>query len=311
MKLSIILPVYNGEKYIEKCLDSILQNDNRDYELIIVNDGSNDNSRKIIEKRLDERIKLYNNKNHGVSYSRNYGILRASGDYIMFVDADDYLSYDWHCKVINKLKDKDWYIFSNENISINKNILERQICGVNNDGIILAGPFSKVYKRKLIIENNIKFNEKIINGEDMLFNLNYLKKCNSIFKVEESFYKYRVNVGSATKSFNEKIINSDKEFQLELQKVTDDVIIINSSGCNGLFTIIDRICYVKKFDEAKEFFSKIDIEFYKKYDLNYLNKAKKNIIKLLINRKEFIIFCLIKIKHFIMRKIRKEYVKDI
>ena len=222
MKLSIIIPVYNGEKYIGPCLSSILDNDYFDYELIIINDGSTDNSKKIIENIADNRIKLFNNRNYGVSYSRNYGIEKASGKYIMFVDADDFLDTQWHSKVLCQLKNDDIYIFSNKNVSDNKKILSRQIVGVNGDGIMIAAPFSKIYKKSLLQEKNIRFNEKIINGEDMLFNLKSIKECNTLKIINLSFYKYRINFGSATKSFNEQILESDKEFQWELKGLTND-----------------------------------------------------------------------------------------
>lgn len=311
MKLSVVIPVYNCERYIENCLNSILVNNDDDYELIIVNDGSNDNTREIIENISDRRIKLYNNENHGVSYSRNFGLTKSSGEYVMFVDADDYLSNDWHEKVFNNLKNYDLFIFSNDNISNDRNILARQVSGVNNDGIIIAAPFSKIYKRDVIKKYDIKFNEKIINGEDMLFNLEYIKKCKSILNVKGSFYRYRINFGSATKSFNNKILDSDKCFQLELRNITDDEVIINSSGANGLFTIIDRLCYVTKFSDAKKIFNQIDMEFYQDYDLKYLNKSKEIIIKLATKKMMLVVYWLFKIKHFIIKKIRKEYIKEI
>lgn len=310
MRLSIIIPVYNGEKYVLNCLESILSNNSDDFEVIVINDGSNDRTKQIIESISDNRIKLFNNNNHGVSYSRNYGLRKASGEYIMFVDVDDLLCENWNNIVLKNIKG-DFSIFSNNNLSTTKSILIRQICGVNNDGIILAAPFSKIYKNSLIRNHNIKFEEDIINGEDMLFNLKYIRIVDKINIVNKSFYKYRVNFGSATKSFNEKILQSDILFHKELDKIIEDNYIKNILGCNGLFTIIDRISYVKKYKEAKKWFDKIDLKFYDKYSNENLIKFERNIIDRAKRNNNYLNFIILKIKHFVISKIRKEYFKEI
>ena len=86
--LSIIIPVYNGEKYIKRCLDSIFTQSFENYEVIIVNDGSTDNTKNILDELKNDKLKIYNNENHGVSYSRNFGIEHSIGEYIMFVDVE-------------------------------------------------------------------------------------------------------------------------------------------------------------------------------------------------------------------------------
>lgn len=310
MKLSIIIPVYNGEKYINDCLKTILDNNSNDFEVIVVNDGSKDKTKEIIEEINDKRIKLYNNENHGVSYSRNFGLKKASGEYIMFVDADDLLCNNWNEIVIDNIKG-DFSIFSKENLSSKKIVLIKQICGVNNDGIIIAGPVSKVYKRELINNYKIEFNEDIINGEDMLFNLNFVKVAKNINIIKQSFYKYRINFGSATKSFNEKILQSDILFHQELKKINNDNNIKNILGCNGLFTIVDRISYVKKYSEAKKWFDKIDLKFYSNYSSENLGKFEKRIIKRALKNKNYLNYVILRAKHFIISKIRKEYFKEI
>ena len=88
--ISVIIPVYNGEKYIKRCVDSILSQSYDNYEIIIINDGSSDKTLSVLrEYRAYSNISIYNNRNHGVSYSRNYGMRHSNGDYIIFVDADD------------------------------------------------------------------------------------------------------------------------------------------------------------------------------------------------------------------------------
>ena len=95
MKLSIVIPVYNAERYIEECLASILPEMNEGMELLLIDDGSTDSSYQLIQKYKSENIRVFHHENQGVSYTRNVGIMEARGDYIQFVDADDRLSQGW------------------------------------------------------------------------------------------------------------------------------------------------------------------------------------------------------------------------
>ena len=116
MKLSIIIPTYNSATYIKQCLDSIYKNALNiidSFEVIVVNDGSTDNTSDILNQYQFQNLKIYTNSNHGVSYSRNYGIGKASGKYIMFVDSDDLLIENWF-NIINKYLDNniDFLLFT-------------------------------------------------------------------------------------------------------------------------------------------------------------------------------------------------------
>ena len=124
-EISIIIPIYNGEKFIKKCLDSILANYNKNYEVIIINDGSTDGTREILNNYKEENIKIINNNNNGVSFSRNLGIKLATGKYIMFVDIDDYLSSNWYEIIKEEIQKSDIEvgIFSKNDISCEKNII--------------------------------------------------------------------------------------------------------------------------------------------------------------------------------------------
>lgn len=104
-KISIIVPVYNTEKYLKKCLDSLINQTFKDIEIVIINDGSTDNSEKIIkeyEQKYSDKIKSYKKENGGLSSARNYGISKANGEYIAFVDSDDYVDLE----VFDKLKEE-------------------------------------------------------------------------------------------------------------------------------------------------------------------------------------------------------------
>ena len=122
IKLSIIIPVYNAEKYLEQCLTSIYNEYNDAIEVILIDDGSTDGSSRIYNNFRDKNLKIYKNTNHGVSYSRNYALTKAKGKYIMFIDADDYLKEKWFDKIHSYLdSQKDLIIFSkNTTIEMNK-----------------------------------------------------------------------------------------------------------------------------------------------------------------------------------------------
>ncbi len=142
MKYSFIVPVYNGEKYIDRCLSSILKQDYDNYEIIIINDGSTDNSLKILNiyKEKYKQIKLYSTKNNGLSNARNLGITKVSGDYIIFVDIDDYINEEMLSYINKQLED-------NENIDL------------------IKFNYMKVY-RDYNTNNDIKKDSKILNGCD-------------------------------------------------------------------------------------------------------------------------------------------------
>lgn len=182
-KVSIIMPVYNKEKYVERAIESVLKQTYKDIELIIVNDGSTDNSLNKCKKFVDERIKIVNSKNYGVSHARNLGIDRASGDFITFLDADDYLDICYleellderSQMIISGLCDvqKDMSIIGRRlpkhegNISINKVLpsFYKEECKTGIYGFI-AG---KIVRASIIRENKIYFDESICLAEDYDF----------------------------------------------------------------------------------------------------------------------------------------------
>ena len=101
--ISIIVPIYNAEKYLNKCIDSIINQTKKELEIILINDGSTDNSETIIKKYDDKRIKYFKNKNQGIGKTRNFGIDKATGKYIMFLDSDDFFELDMVSNLIQKI----------------------------------------------------------------------------------------------------------------------------------------------------------------------------------------------------------------
>lgn len=317
MKLSIIIPTYNSATYIKQCLDSIYKNALNiidSFEVIVVNDGSTDNTSDILNQYQFQNLKIYTNSNHGVSYSRNYGIGKASGKYIMFVDSDDLLIENWF-NIINKYLDNniDFLLFTKDkNIeNLSKENLIKEVSGYIDNNHYFSTPWSKIFKTELIKKYNIKFIESIINGEDMLFILNYLNICSSFKIIGTSFYKYRLLPNSLTRGFDEKIFNSDLVFYNNFSEIIkkfglsndEETSILNFSRTNALYIILRRIAYVETYNVAKKYYMLIDKTHY--CFNNYLLKSYyKNCILHLYKKNHY------RIIYFIMKNQIKIFSKD-
>lgn len=273
-KLSIIIPVYNVQKYLEECLNSIIIS-NKDLEIIIIDDGSSDNSPNICDEyeKKDKRIKVYHKKNGGVSSARNYGLKLATGDYIAFVDSDDILSEDWD-KIIDYIKDDDIYYYNpliNENI--NKEKMITYITGANKEQIYISGVYSKAFKREFLIKSELEFKENLINGEDMLYNIESMLLANT-FKIVNInyYYYYRQTIGQTTRRFDTRILNSDKLFHkylndlFEKYSVDENIVTNIKKFClsNAVIMILNRISYINNFKSSKKYFCFLSQEPYEK-----------------------------------------------
>lgn len=302
MKVSIIIPAYNAEKYIKKCIESVLDFN----EIIVLDDGSTDETRIIVESY--SKVNLISIKNQGVSNARNVGIENASSDYIMFVDADDYLvngSYN----MINSLKgDEDIiYFFDNRSKSSTKDELLLHITGIKKPS--LAGPCCKLFKREFVLKNNIYFQKGIINGEDLLFNIKALSYAKTYKIVDKTIYMYRQVINSATKKFNEKIIESDLMFHEKFNEFLNETHFnryeINRiniyNHLYGIITILDRASYLKEYDDFKllvdDVLSKKEYHDYLNCNFDYLSKKQILIIILLKFKMYYLIYLLYKKKH--------------
>lgn len=206
-KVSIIVPVYNVEKHLAKCIDSVIAQEYYDWELILVNDGSSDSSKSICEEYCikDNRISLYNQENAGPSAARNLGIKKAKGKYITFIDSDDYVTPTYLTDLVKY--DSDiiasgfdlWYFDGRPTerktydkygkYSIDDNNIEEAIA-LGEYKYLWHSPCCKLYLRGLLINNNLLFNEELNYGEDHLFNLTLLLHCTSITIVPVSNYIY-------------------------------------------------------------------------------------------------------------------------
>ena len=265
MKLSIIIPMYNAAYHIEKCLKSILGEIEDDTELIIVNDGSKDSSEHIAKGLIKNysNVHLYSKKNEGVSSARNYGLEKAVGDYVIFVDSDDWLIPGWKRIINNYLYKADIVFFSN---SIKKEIYNKKevldsIVGVPEKHVIscMQSPWSKLYSMKLIKESQIKFEQGIINGEDLLFNLCVVLEAQTFIFAKENIYYYNINPSSSTHRFNERIFDSNEKFIerinhiLKKYEIDDEQRRYYLEFCqfNGVFMYAYKIASLSKSERKK------------------------------------------------------------
>lgn len=245
VEFSIIVPVYNCEKFLNKMINSILNQTYKNFEIILVNDGSTDESLIICERFSSEyeNIKVINKKNTGVSDTRNVGIKNSNGKYILFMDADDYVEetylehmdliiqkYDYNIDLINtgiytevtkngkcfldEIKYKTMY-YSNQE-EIRKDLINLW------DTHMLYNPVNKVYSKKIIDENDLKFPDLYF-GEDMDFNMSYVKCINTFYNLDKCFYHYiREREGSATEKYDENLFSIREKEYLKFNKYFED-----------------------------------------------------------------------------------------
>lgn len=307
MKLSIIIPVYNTEKYLKECLMSIFSELDENIEVILIDDGSTDNSKLIYEMYDFKNFRKFTNENHGVSYSRNYGIDNSHGEWIMFVDSDDILRRGWKKSVFDNLdKDNDIIYFSNnfdtkKMNNISKAELIENILGMKNNNTYLSTPWSKVFKREKI--NSLRFDTKIINGEDMLFNISVLENVNCFKFVCESIYCYRFNVDSISHKYNSKLLDSDIRFHGILRK-----LLVQNNVDEKIMNKICEFCLYNGYLTLLNNFSKLNFSLYKEKikcfkDIPYCQLTVKNngikdfMIKQIKKEKYMIPFLFFKIKN--------------
>lgn len=223
-KVSVIIPVYNAEKYITQCIESLLNQTLRECEFIFINDGSTDNSEKIIEdyKKFNDRITLINQENQGVSIARNRGLDVSTGEYVGFVDADDYIEKDMYEMLYNAAKSgKCDVVISNfksemqghgiiteypfiVDTVLKKNYIEQELLPYFLRTDNLNTTVNKIYRNKVIKGNNVKFPEKVELGEDGIFNIKFFSNAINMKYIDYTGYHYREVVGSATRNIAEK-----------------------------------------------------------------------------------------------------------
>ena len=234
--ISVIVPVYNVERHVERCIKSILTQTHTDIEVIIVNDGSTDSSGSICRSFNDKRIKYFEKSNGGLASARNYALDRATGEYLCCVDSDDYIEPDCLAFCIEKAKetsadivlcgylmengDKKQTINAYEGIYLGKEINERlpELKAKN----IIDPAWNKLYRMSFIKNSGIRFPEGEI-YEDTDFNLKLLRFNPKIAITERCFYHYILHMGSITRRYNPEKLITIKKRALLLKDVSEGI----------------------------------------------------------------------------------------
>ena len=320
--ISIIMPVYNAEKYLNRSIESIMNQTYNNIEIILVNDGSTDNSLSICSnyQKIDSRIKLINQENQGVSSARNRGIDEASGDYIMFIDSDDYIEKDMIKDMVGKIIADDIdlvisgikmnHIKNGQVIGEEKYQLKDKMYSIEemlNDILIdinlicISGPWCKLYKTKILKNNKIKFTNEFTMGEDTWYNLDYIDACTGkVVTMSNIYYNYmRENPNSL------------------FTKYYDDYIKITEKVYNKFLNLLERKANNETVDRYKKTYIfnliyanainfKYDTTYKKKMaDLEYSLKNNvvvnnvRNLTKNSIKEKVFCILIKHKCKHLL------------
>lgn len=284
--ISVIVPFYNAEKYIEQCLNGLINQTVKNFEIILVDDGSTDSTQEIISSKY---LSLYNiihyvyQNNQGVSVARNKGIELARNEYVIFVDADDLLEPDFIENFMIFTKNKidlvccSYYIdYPNNNRSFLKKI-DKKILDNNTDQTVfeidklgmLNVVWNKMFKKSILINNKLFFDSKLKSGEDLVFVLNYCQYINSIKIISKPLYHYlRVEKQSTLMRY---IKNLDKNLEISW-KARQDFYSKSNVGKNNYEYFLERIYLSEKISILNNAY---------RPDAPY--KERKKIIKCLLN----------------------------
>ena len=251
-KVSVVVPVYNTDKFLKRCIDSIINQTLTDIEIIIVDDGSKPECAKLCDelKKTDDRIKVIHKENGGLGFARNTGIKEATGEYIGFVDSDDYIDLKMYEALYNKAVSNDadlvisgicfvgGSIFSKEDECIKKSYFECDkifyekegikdlILGVSgslpyepDDNRYGASVCKNLFKKEILDKNNLEFlSEREFLSEDTLFMTDFLKHIKKAVGIPEAFYCYVRNGESLSKSYNPKRLEKTVIFLKALEE---------------------------------------------------------------------------------------------
>ncbi|WP_330112129.1 glycosyltransferase (plasmid) [Cetobacterium somerae] len=284
VKISIIIPVYNSEQFLEKCLNSVLNQTLKEIEVIVVNDGSTDSSYKIMKKIIDNRLILINKKNEGVSSARNQALKLVKGKYVLCIDSDDWIDSRYLEDVYLKAEEENLdvvvtnYYYDKQNKShymTDLEISEKEIISGEEyikiffEKSLKGFNWNKLIKSSLFINNKIYYSKEIKMMEDTLFLIKILKNSKKIGKLNKGYYHYLQHETNATRKINFKhlksVENVFKELRLEFEDQIELSQIIKEKEVSSLLGVF--------FNIRKE----IKIDYFYKYYIPKIKKIKSKI----------------------------------
>lgn len=332
VKVSIIVPVYNSEKSISNTINSILKQNFDDFELLLINDGSKDKSGLICDKFAiqDKRIKVIHQKNSGPGAARNRGIKESKGKYITFVDADDTVDVDWLNSMVSAMEInnvdlvctgyKRLYLDANNKIiklksymPIFKKYNEKK--DIINNGL-LNPLWNKLYKSEIIKKFDIAIRENLSLGEDLLFNLNYIDKCECLIFLDIAKYNYIVNNDGLTHKYRSDKFEILNKVNDELRKIiikydiSQDIVNFGTiKNCYSCFMdLFHKNNYMKFRDKLNYIYNILNKQKVKMVLQTYKPKGIKNKVLVLILKSNFI--SLIYVISWIFYVIKFKFNKD-
>lgn len=229
IKVSVIVPIYNAEKYLEQCLDSIVNQTLEDIEIILINDGSTDGSAEICKKYLsDSRVTYYYKENEGLAAARDDGMLRANGEYIGFVDSDDWIKPDMYEKMYsaaktndsdivfcNCIENEDGHVFTPEmpdgaygRKDIEEKILSRALAYIGKNGTKRAIRWSnclRIYKTDTLKKNEIRFDRRLRRSQDLQLTYEATLVAQNYYYISEPLYHNRVVSDSLSRGYTKNM----------------------------------------------------------------------------------------------------------
>ena len=303
-KISIIVPVYNVEKYLEECIKSLVSQDYENYEILLIDDGSTDSSYKICQQysRKYQNVRTYKQKNQGVSVARNKGIELSNGKWICFVDSDDYVDSKMLSTLYSIIKNEGCEIaitppimdFRQQKIPAsifgkkitftkkNKqklllNIICRQYHSAKKTYIGAGGPWAKMYNREFLIKNQLTFKVGLQRMQDVIFNLYAMSLAKKVVYQNNFLYHYRINYNSSTIKFNKNIFITFSNVLEEMYKFDEKHELEEAIFLKTVLLYIEgsRIGIVHK-DNPSGLFAKIK-ELKKAYQLKQIQKGFYNV----------------------------------
>lgn len=313
--VSVIVPVYNVEQYLPKCIESILSQTFTDFEVILVDDGSTDRSGLICDEyaNKDGRISVLHKKNAGVSSARNMALDIAKGEYITFVDSDDYLADSYLNDLIGCIHDKEVDLAVGGYVEVKEDEKITSVCPkitieqnyfakfFSEYGFkMLTPPWGKIFKKAIIADNTLYFNENIQFGEDTIFCLNYILYCKKFSCISSSNYYYVIRNGSLTyrvnpysseicgyKHYVEIILNLKSKLSLDNRSMNR----LYGLGTMYLDRVKNSILSAPSIKEQYSLLSDVDWEYLKKY--KHYNSWKERFWDSLLWNKQYFLFLLV------------------
>lgn len=285
--VSIIVPIYNTKKYLRKCIDSILKQTYKNIEILLINDGSLDDSDKIMEKYKlkDKRVKCFYKKNSGLSDTRNYGIKKAQGKYLCFVDSDDWISECYVEKLLKAVKENNSQIAVCEFDRVyDDKVTKNNINELDIKGFKVPAAWNKIYLKEIIDKYDLKF-PKGKWYEDLNMTSRYIMLCDKIAIVKDSLYFYRQNNNSIMHTYDERIfqiydaLNDIESFSKEkkvYEKNRQEIEFANVY--HALIGTLFRASFMSGFNV--ELIKKIVFYVEKKYPTWYNNKVVRQNLSL-------------------------------